>query len=288
MAVRSHKYSVFDIVVFLLVLLSVIICILPCLYVVAESFSSNNAIVSQKVLLWPVEFTTQAYNAVFSDSSMVHSLIYSVGLTLASTAMSMLTTILAAYPLTKQDLKGRNFFLVLFMLTMYFSGGIIPDYLLVQNLHIMNTVWSLLLPGLMSVYNMIILKSFFQSLPPGLTEAASLDGCTEFGILFRIVLPLSLPAIATLSLFYAVGRWNGFQDALYYITNPDLYPIQQKLYLLITVNQQLDLQEGRDMGLAPEGLKAASVVFATVPVLLIYPWLQKYFVSGVMLGAIKG
>lgn len=288
MAVRSHKYSVFDIVVFLLVLLSVIICILPCLYVVAESFSSNNAIVSQKVLLWPVEFTTQAYNAVFSDSSMVHSLIYSVGLTLASTAMSMLTTILAAYPLTKQDLKGRNFFLVLFMLTMYFSGGIIPDYLLVQNLHIMNTVWSLLLPGLMSVYNMIILKSFFQSLPPGLTEAASLDGCTEFGILFRIVLPLSLPAIATLSLFYAVGRWNGFQDALYYITNPDLYPIQQKLYLLITVNQQLDLQEGRDMGLAPEGLKAASVVFATVPVLLIYPWLQKYFVSGVMLGAVKG
>lgn len=288
MAVRSHKYSVFDIVVFLLVLLSVIICILPCLYVVAESFSSNNAIVSQKVLLWPVEFTTQAYNAVFSDSSMVHSLIYSVGLTLASTAMSMLTTILAAYPLTKQDLKGRNFFLVLFMLTMYFSGGIIPDYLLVQNLHIMNTVWSLLLPGLMSVYNMIILKSFFQSLPPSLTEAASLDGCTEFGILFRIVLPLSLPAIATLSLFYAVGRWNGFQDALYYITNPDLYPIQQKLYLLITVNQQLDLQEGRDMGLAPEGLKAASVVFATVPVLLIYPWLQKYFVSGVMLGAVKG
>lgn len=288
MAVRSHKYSVFDIVVFLLVLLSVIICILPCLYVVAESFSSNNAIVSQKVLLWPVEFTTQAYNAVFSDSSMVHSLIYSVGLTLASTAMSMLTTILAAYPLTKQDLKGRNFFLVLFMLTMYFSGGIIPDYLLVQNLHIMNTVWSLLLPGLMSVYNMIILKSFFQSLPPGLTEAASLDGCTEFGILFRIVLPLSLPAIATLSLFYAVGRWNGFQDALYYITNPDLYPIQQKLYLLITVNQQLELQEGRDMGLAPEGLKAASVVFATVPVLLIYPWLQKYFVSGVMLGAVKG
>lgn len=288
MAVRSHKYSVFDIVVFLLVLLSVIICILPCLYVVAESFSSNNAIVSQKVLLWPVEFTTQAYNAVFSDSSMVHSLIYSVGLTLASTAMSMLTTILAAYPLTKQDLKGRNFFLVLFMLTMYFSGGIIPDYLLVQNLHIMNTVWSLLLPGLMSVYNMIILKSFFQSLPPGLTEAASLDGCTEFGILFRIVLPLSLPAIATLSLFYAVGRWNGFQDALYYITNPDLYPIQQKLYLLISVNQQLELQEGRDMGLAPEGLKAASVVFATVPVLLIYPWLQKYFVSGVMLGAVKG
>ena len=288
MTLKRHKHSVFDIVVFLLVLISVLICILPCLFILAESFSSNNAIVSQKVLLWPVEFTMQTYQAVFSDSKMVHSLLYSVVLTVVSTVLNMLTTILAAYPLTKKDLKGRNFFLMLIMLTMYFSGGIIPDYLLVENLHLMNTVWSLLLPGLMSVYNMIILKTFFQSLPPSLTEAASLDGCSEFGILFRIVLPLSLPAIATLSLFYAVGRWNGFQDALYYITNPDLYPSQQKLYLIISVSQSLDLQEGRDAGVAPEGLKAASVVFATVPVLLIYPWLQKYFVSGVMIGAVKG
>ena len=288
MGVKSHKNTVFNVVVFALVVFFVIICILPCLFILAESFSSNSAIVSQKVLLWPVEFTTQTYQAVFSDSSMVHSLFYSVVLTVVSTAMNMLVTILAAYPLTKKDLKGRNFFLMLIMLTMYFSGGIIPDYLLVANLHLINTVWSLILPGLMSVYNMIILKTFFQSLPPSLTEAASLDGCTEFGILFKIVLPLSLPAIATLSLFYAVGRWNGFQDALYYITSPNLYPIQQKLYLIISVNQSLDLQEGRDTGMSPEGLKAASVVFATVPVLLIYPWLQKYFVSGVMIGAVKG
>lgn len=288
MGVRSNKNTVFNVIVFALVLIFVLICILPCLFILAESFSSNNAIVSQRVLLWPVEFTTQTYQAVFSDSSMVHSLFYSVALTVISTVLNMLVTILAAYPLTKKDLKGRNFFLMLIMLTMYFSGGIIPDYLLVANLHLINTMWSLILPGLMSVYNMIILKTFFQSLPPSLTEAASLDGCTEFGILFKIVLPLSLPAIATLSLFYAVGRWNGFQDALYYITNPNLYPIQQKLYLIISVNQSLDLQEGRDTGMSPEGLKAASVVFATVPVLLIYPWLQKYFVSGVMIGAVKG
>lgn len=287
---RSAANRTFDIVVFILVLLSVLTCVIPFLYIIALSFSSNAAIVAQQVTLVPVGFNLQTYQTVLSDMSMVYSLGYSVVLTAVYTVMSMAVTILAAYPLTKKRLKGRSLFLGLIMFTMYFSGGLIPDYILVKNLNMLNTVWSLILPGLLSVYNMIILKSFFQSIPESLEEAAELDGCTEIGILVRIVLPLSLPSIATLSLFYAVGRWNGFMDALFYITKPSLYPIQLKLYQLINVSQSTTSQLEGSIGanVPPEGIKAASVMFATVPILLVYPWLQKYFVSGVMIGAVKG
>lgn len=286
---RSIANRTFDTVVFILVLLSVLVCVIPFLYIISLSFSSNSAIVSQQVTLLPVGFNLTTYQTVFSDMSMVYSLGYSVVLTAVYTVMSMAITILAAYPLTKKRLKGRSLFLGLIMFTMYFSGGLIPDYILVKNLNMLNTVWSLILPGLLSVYNMIILKSFFQSIPESLEEAAELDGCTEIGILVRIVLPLSLPSIATLSLFYAVSRWNGFMDALFYITKPSLYPIQLKLYQLINVSQSMESQsENIGQNIPPEGLKAASVMFATVPILLVYPWLQKYFVSGVMIGAVKG
>lgn len=287
---RSIANRTFDTVVFILVLLSVLVCVIPFLYIISLSFSSNEAIVSQQVTLLPVGFNLTTYQTVLSDMSMVYSLGYSVVLTAIYTVMSMAVTILAAYPLTKKRLKGRSLFLGLIMFTMYFSGGLIPDYILVKNLNMLNTVWSLILPGLLSVYNMIILKSFFQSIPESLEEAAELDGCTEIGILIRIVLPLSLPSIATLSLFYAVSRWNGFMDALFYITKPSLYPIQLKLYQLINVSQSTTSQMEGSIGqnIPPEGLKAASVMFATVPILLVYPWLQKYFVSGVMIGAVKG
>ena len=284
------KNRIFDIIVFLLVLISVLTCIVPFLNIISMSLSSNRAVISQRVTIWPIEFNLQAYSTVFRDASMVYSLIYTVIMTLVSTVLSMAVTILAAYPLTRKRLRGRSFFLMLMLITMYFTGGLIPDYLLVKNLNLLNNVWSLILPGLMSVYNMIILKSFFQSMPASLEEAAALDGCNDLTILVRIVLPLSLPSIATLSLFYAVGRWNGFMDALFYITKPSLYPIQLKLYQIISISQQLDAQQEGTAGanITPEGLKAASVMFATVPILIVYPWLQKYFVSGVMIGAVKG
>lgn len=284
------KNRIFDIIVFIIVLISVLICIIPFLNILALSMSSNAAVVSQKVTIYPIDFNLEAYRTVFQDHAMVYSLVYSIVLTVVSTALSMVTTILAAYPLTKKRLKGRNFILMLMLITMYFSGGVIPDYILVKNLHLLNSVWSLILPGLMSVYNMIIMKSFFQSMPESLAEAAALDGCNDLMILIRIVLPLSLPSIATISLFYAVGRWNGFQDALFYITQPSLYTIQLKLYQIINISQQLDIQQEGTAGVSitPEGLKAASVMFATVPILIVYPWIQKYFVSGVMIGAVKG
>ena len=258
---------------------------------IALSLSSNNAVISQKVALLPVNFTIETYKTILRDRVMLYTLGYTIVLTALYTMICMFLTICAAYPLTKKRLKGRNFFLTAMVVTMYFSGGIIPDYILVKNLQLINTIWSLILPGALSVFNMIILKTFFASLPESLEESACIEGCNDLGILVRIVLPLSLPSIATLSLFYAVGRWNGFQDALFYITKRELYPMQLKLYQIITANQQLDAQQGEgSMGayIVPEALKAASVMFATVPILIVYPKLQKYFVDGVMMGAIKG
>lgn len=288
---RKKRINFTDISIILFITAVSITCLIPFLYMIALSLSSNDAIISQKVGLWPVGFTLETYKTILSDVEMLYTMGYTIVLTIVYTLVCMFLTICAAYPLTKQRLKGRSFILTILVFTMYFSGGLIPSYLLVKNLNLMNTMWSLILPGAMSVFNLIILKTFFASLPESLEESASIDGCSDLGILVRIVLPLSLPSIATLSLFYAVDRWNGFQDALFYITDKNLYPMQLKLYQIITANQQLDSQQGEgSVGtyIVPEALKAASVMFATIPILVVYPKLQKYFVDGVMTGAIKG
>ncbi|OCT15240.1 ABC transporter permease [Paenibacillus pectinilyticus] len=288
---RKHRINFTDISIIIFITVVSITCLIPFLYMIALSLSSNEAIISQKVALWPVDLTLETYKTILSDVEMLYTLGYTIVLTIGYTLFCMFLTVCAAYPLTKKRLKGRNFLLTLLVFTMYFSGGLIPSYMLVKNLDLMNTMWSLILPGAMSVFNVIILKTFFASLPESLEESASIDGCNELGILIRIVLPLSLPSIATLSLFYAVDRWNGFQDALFYITDKNLYPMQLKLYQIITANQQLDAQQGEgSVGayIVPESLKAASVMFATVPILVVYPKLQKYFVDGIMTGAIKG
>lgn len=223
---------------------------------------------------------------------MIRSLGFTIMLTLLTTVLCMVMTMIAAYPLTKKKLKGRKVFMFIIIVTMFFSGGIIPEYILVKDLNLLNTIWALVLPGLISPFYLIILISFFNGIPESLEEAAEIDGTSQIGTMLRIILPLSLPVIATLSLFYAVGRWNGFQDTLLYITKEELYPLQLKLYQLVQNNMITDLtrNEGPAAGVraTTESLKAASVVFATVPILVVYPWLQRYFVSGVMLGAVKG
>lgn len=269
----------------------VLLCLAPFIHILAISLSSNRAVTSGEVSLLPVEFDLQAYRSVFSDMTMIRSLGFTVLLTVLSTALCMLMTVAAAYPLTKKALRGRRFIMVIILITMFFSGGIIPEYILVKNLHLLNTIWALVLPGLISPFYLIILISFLNGIPESLEEAAEMDGATPLGTLLRVVLPLSLPVLATLSLFYAVGRWNGFQDTLLYINKPELYPLQLKLYQLVQNNMITDLTVNEGPGAvraAPESLKAASVMFATVPILLVYPWLQRYFVSGVMLGAVKG
>jgi putative aldouronate transport system permease protein len=286
---QNIKDKIFDTCVYIIVTLAVLAAFIPFIHVIALSFSSSEAVTAQKVTLLPVNFNIEAYRRVFTDATMIKALFFTVWTTLVFTAIGMILIILCAYPLTKKRLKGRKFFSMFFIFTMYFSGGIIPSYLLVNSLKLLNTPWAIILPMAFSAYNMIILKNFFSAIPESLEESAHLDGCSDFGILIRIVLPLSTPALATLCLFFAVGRWNGFQDALFYITKPALYTLQLKLHLLVSASASTEsLGEATGMQLVPEVLKAACIIFATLPILIIYPWLQKYFVSGVMVGAVKG
>lgn len=283
--------KIFEIFIVIMVSLAVILCVIPILHVAAVSLSSNNAIISQQVRLLPVELTFRSYNFVINDKTMVRSLLFTIVLTVLYTLISMFMTVCAGYALTKKRLKGRNFFLLVIVITMYFGGGMIPNYLLIKNLKLINSIWSLILPGMLSTYNMIILKTFFTNMPDSIEESAYLDGCSDIGILAKIVLPLSTPVLATLSLFYAVGRWNGFSDALMYITKPQLYPLQLKLYQIIYNSMDLQILQNEGttaIQVLPESIKSSCIIFATIPILLVYPWLQKYFVSGVMIGAIKG
>ncbi len=269
----------------------ILACLLPFIHVVALSFSSNRAVTSREVFLWPVEWNLSAYRQVMGDASMVRSLWFTILLTVLYTVICMAMTIMAAYPLSKSRLKGRRLFMGLIIFTMYFSGGMIPDYLLVSGLGLVNSIWALILPGAVNAFNLIILRTYFMNSVPGeLEESASLDGLNDIGILIRIVLPLSLPIIATLSLFYAVNRWNGFQDAVFYINDQAKYPLPLKIYNIIFNNSRPELlmTSGADATPVPgDGLKGASIVFSTLPILVLYPWLQKYFVSGVMVGAVK-
>lgn len=238
---------IFDIINITFVALFVLFCLAPFLHTIAVSLSSNRAITSGEVTIFPIELNWDAYKQVFSDQSMIQSLGFTVILTVATTVLCMLFTIAAAYPLTKKNLKGRKLFMYVIIITMFFSGGIIPEYLLIRDLGMINSVWSLILPGLVSPFNLIILISFFNNIPSSLEESAEIDGSSHLHTLLKIILPLSMPVMATLALFYAVGRWNGFQDSLMYITNPDLYPLQLKLHQMVQNNMvsELTQMEGR-------------------------------------------
>ncbi|MBE1441012.1 carbohydrate ABC transporter permease [Paenibacillus sp. OAS669] len=274
-----------------LLLVALILCLAPFLHILSISLSSNKPIMSGDVTIFPVDLNWEAYNRVLADAAMIRSLGLSVGLTVLFTVLCMVMTICAAYPLTKTELKGRKVFMYMIVFTMFFSGGIIPEYILVKELHLVNTIWSLILPLLVNPFYLIILITFFNGIPKSLEESAELDGSSHFGTLIRIILPLSMPAIATLSLFYAVNRWNGFMDSLFYITDPNLYPLQLKLYQMIMnsmMTDQMQMEGAQIVQILPESLKAASIVVATLPILVVYPWLQRYFVSGIMLGSVKG
>ncbi len=290
---EKSKWTVGQIVLIAVIFLFVLSCVLPFLNVIAISFSSKSAILRGDVSFWPVEFESKSYEVIFSDKTMIDCLFYTIKLTVIYTAMAMVLTILMAYPLTKQRLRGRKFFNLLALFTMYFSGGIIPLYLNVKDFGLLDSMWSLIIPGLISTYNMIIMKSFFSSLPIELEEAATIDGANDFQILLQVYLPLSLASIATLTLFYAVGKWNSFADAKYYIQTRSLQPLQLKLYNIIKGKTAVDVAaiEGNANSNAQsvsESIEAATIIFATLPILVVYPFVQRYFVSGVTIGAVKG
>lgn len=289
----QKKWGIGQVILAICVLLLVSTCVFPFLNVIAISLSSKSAILRGDVNFIPKEFTYLAYDVIFKDQSMIQSLFFTVELTVIYTAMAMMLTILLAYPLSRERLKGKRFFTLMVMFTMYFSGGLIPTYLNIRNLGMIDTIWALILPGVISTYNVVIMKSFFLGLPRELEEAATIDGANDFQVLFRIILPLSLPSIATLSLFYAVGKWNSFSDALYYINSRSLQPLQLKLYYLIKgiTSVEISMVEGNaaDAGRnVSESIESASIIFATLPILAVYPFIQKYFVQGATIGAVKG
>src|SRR5690606_23955831 len=234
---KTSKFSLFDVINTLFIVGCVILCLAPFLHIMSVSLSSNAPIVSGKVTIYPIDLNFDAYKRVFADITMIRSLLFTILLTVMFTGSAMIMTTMAAYSLSVNSLKGKQLFMFIIVFTMFFSGGLIPEYLLMKDLKLLDSMLVLILPGLVSPFYMIIMVTFFRStIPESLNEAAEIDGCSDFGKLFRIVLPLSLPVLATLSLFYAVGRWNGFRDALFYITDQNLYPFQLKLYQMVMNN----------------------------------------------------
>ncbi len=288
-----NKFRISDAVMIIFIVLLCLTCVLPFIHVAAKSISGNTVVMSKEVYFWPKDITIDAYTRVLGDDTMTYAMGFSALVTFVFTLLGMIVCTCAAYPLSKKRLKGRHVFTFLLMVPMYFSAGIIPAYLLYQDLHVLDTVWVLILPLIYSPYNMLIMKNYFQStIPDSLEESAFLDGATNFQILGKIVLPLSKPILATLSLFYAVGRWNSYADNMYFTRSADLKLIQYKLYQLVASAAEAQTASLADTGGAtqstPEVLQAASIMFVTIPILVIYPFLQKYFVQGTMIGAVKG
>ena len=289
--IKSKSTKVGDLIIVFVCLILIFICLLPMLNVLARSLSDTQYLIRNEVLLWPKGLNFEAYKTVLNNDRYVHSLWFTALLTIGCTVLSLFMTVICAYPLTYDNLKGRKFLNGFILFTMYFSAGMIPHYVMLSNMGMLETVWVLILPSCLSVYNMIIMRSSFYSIPESLREAAEIDGAGPIRILVQIYLPLSKPVLATLALFYAVGRWNGFSDALLYIKKTrELFPIQLYLYNILqnASSGEAAAQEGFAMPGLSETLKMASVMFATVPILLVYPWLQRYFVTGVTIGAVKG
>lgn len=285
------KDKVFKVFTIFVVVVIGLCCLIPFLHIVAMSFSNKTAVMRGDVFLWPQGWDLSAYKAVFNNKGLMDSMWFTLFLTLIHTLICLVMTILCAYPLSRPGLKFKSGLLIYILFTMYFSGGMIPGYLNIKSLGLLNNFWVLILPGMLSTYNMILMKSFFQSMPRELEESAYVDGANDLVVLLRIVLPLSKAMLATIALFYAVGRWNGFMDAILYINDDRLYTIQVRLRQLIQASQVSTMLEDipeMKADLIAETVKASCLVFSMIPVMVIYPWLQKYFVKGVMIGSVKG
>lgn len=277
----------------ILLMLLTLSVLYPIIYVLANSFSSPAAVSSGKVYFWPLDPSVEGYRRVLENPNILSGFLNSVFYTVVGTAINLAMTMIAAYPMARKDLPLRSFFSVLFAFTMLFGGGMIPNYILIMKLGMLNTRWALLLPGALSVYNMIIARTAMQSLPDELLEAAYIDGCSDARYFVRIVLPLSGATIAVLALYYAVGHWNSYFSAFMYLSDRSKYPLQIVLREILIMGQiaesditDLDSAE-RIQGLS-QLLKYALIVISSAPMMLIYPFVQKYFVKGVMIGSLKG
>lgn len=275
-------------IVFLVAL--AVVTVLPFIYVIAGSLASEAEIASRAFFLWPRDVVTDSYDYIFSTDTFLRSLIVTILVTTVGTVIQVLLTFTMAYPLAKRYLPGRNVVLMAVIFTMVFSGGMIPTYLIVRELGLLNTYWALILPLAINPFYLIIVKNFFQELPEELQEAARIDGCTDLGVFWRVVLPLSKPIIATMALFYAVAIWNDFMSPLLYISDTSKWTLQMFVRQMTISSDMANTLGQLDPNYIPpeQGLKFAVIVVATVPILLFYPFLQKHFAKGILLGSVKG
>ena len=282
------------IVVDAILILFTVVVLYPLIYVVSSSFSSGAAVSTGRVILLPVEPTLEGYRTVFAHKHIGSAYFNTVFYTVVGTMINLAVTLTGAYPLSRRDFPMRRGFSLLFLFTMFFGGGLIPTYILMTQLHFVNTRWAMLIPGALSVYNMILVRTYFvSSIPQELLEASMIDGCSDANYFFRIMLPLSKPIIAVVTLYYAVGHWNSYFSAMIYLNDVELYPLQLILRQILVANQiSLDDLVDVEMMQAKQGLadilKFALIVVSTAPILCVYPFIQRYFIKGVMIGSVKG
>lgn len=281
---------IFDCINNLFLMFVIIAMLSPFLHVASVSISDKIAVVNNKISLFPIGLDFDAYRKVFENEYIFISYKNTIIYTVVGTLVNLILTAMVAYPLSKKFFFGRKQFTMLITFTMFFGGGMIPGYLLVKSLGIMNSMWAVILPGAVSTWNMIIMRTFFQNIPDSLEESAVIDGCTEIGVLFKIILPLSMPIMSTMGLFYAVGHWNSFFGPLLYLNDKAKYPLQIILRQIV-ISGEMAFAQGSSSGeeiVIADSVKYATIMVATLPIIMIYPFIQKYFVKGVMVGSIKG
>ena len=284
--------KIYYVIVNLILGIFFVLVLAPLINIVASSFSSADAVIKGKVLLWPVEFNVEGYNAVFDYNGIWRSYWNTIVYTVVGTAINLFMTMIAAYPLARKNLPLKKPVVMLFMFTMLFSGGMIPGYLLIRNLKMINTIWAIVLPGAISVYNMIIARTFIQGIPSDIEEAAKIDGCSDIYYFWKMVLPLSKTVIAVLALYYAVGHWNDYFTPWLYMNKTEKYPLQIILRTILVMNTFDAESMLEDDLLANKALqdllKYSLIIVSSVPILVAYPFAKKFFLKGVMIGALKG
>ena len=289
---KSKGDKALVLICYLILILVAVVIVLPILNLVAVSVSDQTPVISGKVKFWPVGFQLEAYRYVIGSRQFFTSLSVSLFVTLVGSTLAVICSVLVAYPLSRQNIPGRKALLLIFLFTMMFNGGIIPSYLLIMQLNMINSVWSLILPQLVNVYNLLIVKNYMEALPESLVEAAKIDGASQTRILRSVVLPMAKPVLATVFMFFVVTYWNSYFDAKMYITDRDLMPIQQYLQTVIFEAQSpagdYALSTTESMDTASKSIINATVVCAMIPMMILYPALQKFFAKGATVGAVKG
>lgn len=286
----DRTFTIFN---YLFLTIVALLVIYPLVFVVSASVSNPQYVISGEMWLWPKEFTLEAYEKVFKNKDIINGFVNTLKYTVFGTILNVIMTILAAYPLSRRDLKGRGAIMAFIIFTIFFSGGLVPTYLLIRDLGMLDTFWVMIIPNAVAVWNIIIMRTFFQAIPHELEESAKMDGSGNLRILWSIVLPLSFPVIAVMVLFYSVGHWNSYFQALIYLQDQNKFPLQLILRQILIQGQTDDMIQATSESflaqqLSVEGVKYAVLIVANLPMLMLYPFLQRYFVKGVMIGSLKG